>query len=70
MIENYVHEQVVGGGIHSPKAEYSDTTLGSGCGAQLVEQLLPTPEVCGSNPVMGKIYIGYFLLSTVLKRRK
>ena len=23
---------------------------------QLVERLLPTPEACGSNPVIGKIY--------------
>ena len=33
------------------------------------EWLLPTPKVCGSNPVIGKIYIEHFL-STVLKRRK
>ena len=25
--------------------------------AQLVEQLVPTPEVHGSNPIIGKIYI-------------
>ena len=25
--------------------------------AQSVEQSLPTPEVCGSNPVIGKFYI-------------
>ena len=30
---------------------------------QLVEQLLPTQEIGGSNPIIGKIY----LLSTVLK---
>ena len=35
--------------------------------AQLAERLLPTPEVSGSNPVIGKIE---HLLSTVLKRRK
>ena len=35
--------------------------------AQLVERSFPTPEVCGSNPVNGKIYIER-LLSTVLKR--
>ena len=29
---------------------------GSGCVAQLVERLLPIPEVHGSNPVIGKIY--------------
>ena len=28
--------------------------FGSGCVAQLVEQLLPIPEVRGSNPVIGK----------------
>ena len=28
-------------------------TSGSGCVAQLVEQSLPIPEVCGSNPVIG-----------------
>ena len=37
---------------------------------QLVEQLLPTPDVRGSNhPVIGKIYIE-LLLSTALRRRK
>ena len=36
--------------------------------AQLVEQLLPTPEVHDSNPVIGKFYV-YFLFS-VLKSRK
>ena len=25
--------------------------------AQLVERSLPNPEVCGSNPVIGKIYL-------------
>ena len=38
--------------------------------AQLAEWLLPTPEVRGSNPVIGKMYIGHCLLSTVLKRQK
>ena len=41
--------------------------------AQLVERSLPIPEVRGSNPVIGKIYIEHLftcLLSTVLKRRK
>ena len=37
--------------------------------AQLVERSLPVPEVCGSNLVIGKIYIEH-LLSTVLTRRK
>ena len=36
--------------------------------AQLVERFLLTAEVCGSNPVMGKIYV-QFLLSTVLRRQ-
>ena len=41
--------------------------------SQLVEQLLPIPEVHGSIPVIDKIYIEHLLtclLSTVLKRRK
>ena len=40
--------------------------------AQLVEQLLPTPEVCSSNPVIGKLLYQTFIcfMSTVLKRRK
>ena len=37
--------------------------------AQLVEQLLPNPEVPGSNPVIGKIYIERLLL-TVLEIKK
>ena len=35
--------------------------------AQLVERLLPMPEVRSSNPVIDKNYIEH-LLSTVLKR--
>ena len=41
--------------------------------AQLVDWLLPIPEVRSSNPVIGKIYIEHLFtcfLSTVLKRRK
>ena len=38
--------------------------------AQLVEQLLPTQEVRGSNPVKSKINIEQCLLSTALKRQK
>ena len=38
--------------------------------AQLVERSLPTPEVRGSNPVIGKNLLNIYLLSTVLKRRK
>ena len=37
--------------------------------AQLVEQLLPPPEVRSSNPVIGTIYMEHSL-SAVLKRRK
>ena len=33
--------------------------------SQLVERLLPIPEICGSNPV-----IGYYFLSNAFKRRK
>ena len=34
---------------------------------QLVEQMMPTPEVCSSNPVSCKFYIEHFsLLSTEL----
>ena len=41
--------------------------LGSGCLAQLVEQLLPIPEVRSSNPVIGKnlFIFNICLLSTV-----
>ena len=37
--------------------------------AKFVKRLLPTPEVRGSNPFNGKLYIT-FLLTTVLKGRK
>ena len=43
----------------------------AGVVAQLVERSRPIPEVRGSNPAIGKIYIEYLftcLLSTVLKR--
>ena len=30
--------------------------------AQLVKQLLSIPEVCGSTPVIGKIYIEYLFV--------
>ena len=41
--------------------------LGSGCVAQLVERLLPIPEVRGSNPVIGKnlFILSICFLSTV-----
>ena len=29
--------------------------------AQLVERLLPTPEVCGLNPAIGKLLCGPFV---------
>ena len=38
--------------------------------AQLIEWLLPTPELCGSNPVIGKILIEQCLLLILLKRQK
>ena len=40
---------------------------GSGCVAQLVERLLPIPEVRGSNPVIGKnlFKLNISLLSTL-----
>ena len=38
--------------------------------AQLVERLPPTPEIRGSNPVIGKLLSNICLQSTVLKRRK
>jgi len=40
--------------------------------AQLVERLLPVPEVRGSNPVIGKnLFIEHlFTVNCVLKRRK
>ena len=38
--------------------------LGSGCVAQLVERLLPTPEVRGSNPIIGK---NLFVLNICLR---
>ena len=37
--------------------------------AQFVEQSFPTPEVRGSNPVIGELYITY-ILPTAFKRRK
>ena len=40
--------------------------IGSGCGS-VVEQLLPTPEVFGSNSVIGKKNYIECLLSTVYK---
>ena len=38
--------------------------------AQLVERSLPIPEVRGSNPDVGKIYIECYCYLIVMKRRK
>ena len=39
--------------------------------AQLIEWALPIPEVRGSNPVIGKIYIfNIYFLSTVFEKTK
>ena len=37
--------------------------------AQLVEWLVPIPEVGGSNPIISKLYFSH-ILSTVLKKTK
>ena len=44
--------------------------LGAVVVAQLVERSPPSPEIRGSNPVIGKLLSNICLLSTVLKRRK
>ena len=38
--------------------------------AQLAEQSLPTPEICGSNPVLSKILYKTFIHSELLESRK
>ena len=38
--------------------------------AQLVERLLPIPEVRGSNPVIGKIYIHHLLTVNCIEKKK
>ena len=38
--------------------------------AQLVERLLPKPEIRGSNPVIGKIYLDYQLYKKTKIRKK
>ena len=43
--------------------------LGAVVVSQLVERSLPTPEVRGSNPVIGKFNVLSAILKTVLKRR-
>ena len=42
--------------------------VGSGCGS-VVDRSPPTPEIRGSNLVIGKLLSNICLLSTVLKRR-
>ena len=48
---------------------FNNTRKGAMVMAQLAKQSLPIPEVRGSNPVIGKVFIEYCLLSTVLKSR-
>ena len=43
--------------------------MGSGV-AQLVERSLPIPEVCRSNPVIGKIYIEHLLTVNCIEKTK
>ena len=38
--------------------------------AQLEERVLPIPEICGSNPVIGKILLQTYLLLIVEKKKK
>ena len=38
--------------------------------AQLVEWLLPLPEVCGLNPVIGKIYIEHLFTINCIENTK
>ena len=56
--------------IQKQDRNWKNCTLKSPCRraavvAQLVQRLLPTPEVRGSNPVIGEIYIEHCFLSTV-----
>ena len=44
--------------------------LGAVVVAQLAQQLLLTPEVLGSNPVIGEINIEHCLLSSIEKTKK
>ena len=50
--------------------------MGSGCVAQLAEQSLLIPEVCGSNPVIGKklfilniVYCQLYIEKTKIKKK-
>ena len=56
-------------GDHSSRWMKYKKTIRAVVVAQLVEWSLSTPEVHGSNPVIGKIYIKY-LWSTVSNRQK
>ena len=38
--------------------------------AQLPERLLPTPEICGSNSVIGEFLKNNYILSNVLKNKE
>ena len=38
--------------------------------AQLIQLLLPTPEVCGSNQAIGKLYINYLLTVICIEKTK
>ena len=51
--------------FHSTGSLQTNNNMSSGCVAQLVEQSLPIPEVCGLNPVIGKKILNICLLSTV-----
>ena len=43
------------------KEKERDNVAGAGVVTQLVERLLPTPEVRGSNPVIGKLLYETFV---------
>ena len=38
--------------------------------AQLVERLLPTPQVCGSNPVIGENFIHLITINCIEKTKE
>ena len=44
--------------------------MGSVCLAQLGERSLPIPEVCGSNPVIGKIYWTFVYCQLCIEKTK
>ena len=47
----------------------NDTSSRAVVVAQLVERLLPVPEVCGSNPVTGKKIYGTFTVNCIKKTK-